>query len=150
MRRSQTPKAGVRIAIERRRSAAVADDLWRGLIAYSRDKAGPARYARIVISARDAEERLLGGLILESYFLESYVELLWVSPKARGQGLGEALLAKAEGLARGRGSRLIHLNTYSFQAPKFYQRQGYRRFGSLSGSPRGARRHFYVKRLERA
>jgi GNAT superfamily N-acetyltransferase len=73
-----------------------------------------------------------------------------VSPKARGQGLGQALLAKAEGLARRRGSRLIHLNTYSFQAPQFYERHGYRRFGSLSGSPKGARRHFYVKRLERA
>ena len=91
--------------------------------------------------------RLLGGLILQSYWLESYVELLWLSARARGSGLGSKLLEKAEALARRRGGRLIHLNTFSFQAPGFYAKQGYRRFGGMEGSPEGASRHFYVKRL---
>jgi hypothetical protein len=45
---------------------------------------------------------------------------------------------------------MIHLNTFSFQAPGFYQKHGYRRFGRLSGSPEGASRHYYVKRLRPA
>jgi GNAT superfamily N-acetyltransferase len=62
-------------------------------------------------------------------------------------GLGSKLLKRAESLARRRGSRLIHLNTYSFQAPGFYEKLGYRRFGGMSGSPQGHGRHFFVKRL---
>jgi GNAT superfamily N-acetyltransferase len=109
--------------------------------------AGPARYERIVISARNRNGRLLGGVILESYWRESYVELLWLSEQARGAGLGRRLIKEAERHAQQHGSRIIHLNTYSFQAPSFYEKHGYRRFGTLSGSPRGKRRYYYVKRL---
>ena len=109
--------------------------------------AGPLRYKRTVLSARDEKGRLLGGLIIQSYWRESYIELLWLSARARGAGVGAMLMEEAERRARRRGSRLIHLNTYSFQAPGFYEKQGYRRFGTLSGSPRGKRRHFYVKKL---
>ncbi len=62
-------------------------------------------------------------------------------------GIGAKLIAEAERRARRRGSRVIHLNTFSFQAPGFYAAQGYRRFGAISGSPRGARRYYYMKRL---
>jgi len=108
---------------------------------------GPSHYRRTVISARNPKGRLLGGLILESYWRESYVELLWVSAKVRGMGLGSQLLRRAEDLARRRGSRMIHLNTFSFQAPRFYEGLGYRRFGRLTGSPTGHSRHYFVKYL---
>ena len=45
------------------------------------------------------------------------------------------------------GDAIAGDNTFSFQAPGFYEKQGYRRFGGMEGSPRGASRHFYVKRL---
>ena len=84
---------------------------------------------------------------MQSYWRETYVELLWLSEAARGAGLGAQLVEEAERRAQRHGSRLIHLNTYSFQAPGFYEAQGYRRFGAVSGSPRGEKRYFYVKRL---
>jgi len=84
---------------------------------------------------------------MQSYWRETYVELLWLSARARGFGTGAKLVAEAERRARRRGSRLIHLNTYSFQAPGFYEALGYRRFGAVSGSPRGERRYYYAKRL---
>jgi GNAT superfamily N-acetyltransferase len=136
-----------RIAIERSNAKAVSRALWQGLIKFNLDQAGPANYARTVMSIRGAKGQLLGGLILESYWRESYVELLWLSARARRAGLGSKLLEEAEHLARRRGSRMIHLNTFSFQAPGFYEKHGYRRFGRLSGSPAGESRHYYVKRL---
>jgi hypothetical protein len=42
---------------------------------------------------------------------------------------------------------VIHLSTYSFQAPAFYESQGYKRVGTVPGSPQGAKRYFYSKRL---
>ena len=121
--------------------------LWNGLIRYNRSQTGLSKYERAVLSARDARRRIVGGVIVESYYRESYVELLWVDPKSRHTGLGSLLIRAAERRARKRGSRLIHLNTYSFQAPRFYEKLGFRRFGGMRGSPPGASRHYYVKRL---
>ena len=137
-----------KIAVERSsRTPGVSRELWAGLMRFNRSKAGPLRYSRVVLSARDDKGRLLGGLILQSYWRESYIELLWLSARAREAGIGSSLIRKAEERARRRGSRLIHLNTFSFQAPAFYRKQGYRRFGGMSGSPKGHSRHFFVKPL---
>ena len=138
-----------RIVVERTNAAKASRELWNGLLKFNRQQAGPLQYSRTVLTVRDGKNRLLGGLILQSYWRESYIELLWLSARARGAGFGSQLIQDAERRARRRGSRLIHLNTYSFQAPGFYEKQGYRRFGAISGSPRGERRHFYVKRLQR-
>jgi GNAT superfamily N-acetyltransferase len=141
------PKVAGRVVVERSDPTAISSELWKGLVRFNREQAGPLRYKRTVLSVRDGKGRLLGGLILQSYWRESYVELLWLSARARKAGLGGRLIKEAERSARRRGSRLIHLNTYSFQAPGFYEKQGYRRFGRISGSPRGRSRYFYVKRL---
>ena len=141
------PKIAARVVAERSDLAAVSRELWKGLVRFNREQAGPLHYKRTVVSVRDGKGRLLGGLILQSYWRESYIELLWLAARARGTGIGSRLIKEAERHARRRGSRLIHLNTFSFQAPGFYEKQGYRRFGGMSGSPRGEQRHFYVKRL---
>jgi GNAT superfamily N-acetyltransferase len=135
------------VALERSRASSASREIWTGLLRFNREQVGQTRYQRHVFGARDAKGRLLGGLILQSYWRESYIEAFWLSARARRSGVGSQLIQEAERLARKRGSRLIHLNTYSFQAPRFYAKQGYRRFGSLSGSPKGESRHFYVKRL---
>jgi GNAT superfamily N-acetyltransferase len=127
--------------------AEVSRALWDGLLAFNRGQAGALRHTRTVLSVRDPKGRIVGGLIMQSYWRETYVELLWLSARARADGWGRKLVGEAERRARRRGSRLIHLNTYSFQAPGFYEKQGYRRFGRISGSPKGASRLFYVKDL---
>jgi GNAT superfamily N-acetyltransferase len=148
--RKRMPKSAGRVVAERSNRTAVSRQLWNGLVRFNRAQAGPFRYARTVLSVRDSRGRLLGGLILQSYWRESYIELLWLSARARMAGFGSRLIEEAERRARRRGSHLIHLNTYSFQAPGFYEKHGYQRFGGMSGSPRGESRHFYVKRLRPA
>lgn len=142
-------KSGARKAqvVVESRNPKVARQLWRGLSRFNRDAAGPFRYSRTVLTARNKSGGIVGGVILQSYWLETYVELLWLSERARGQGLGRELILEAVRRARGRGSRLMHLSTYSFQAPDFYEKLGFRRCGTISGSPKGAARYFYVKRL---
>ena len=136
-----------RVVAERKNARAASRKLWNGLIRYNLQKAGPFHYKRTVLTARDDKARVLGGVILQSYWRETYVELLWLSARARRLGLGRQLMQEAERRARRRGSRLMHLNTYSFQAPGFYEKLGFKRFGGMSGSPRGESRHWYVKQL---
>lgn len=135
------------IAVVRRHAAQASRALWAGLLRYNRKEAGPFRYSRLVIAARDAKGKIVGGVILQSYWKETYVELLWLSEKSRRNGIGSELIGEAERRARRRGSALMHLNTYSFQAPRFYEKLGFRRVGSMRGSPKGASRYFYAKPL---
>ena len=139
------PKA--RVVAERRNARKVVAQLWRGLARFNQKTAGKYRYSRDVLTARSETGRTVGGLILQSWWKESYVELLWLSDRARRQGRGRELIAEAERRARRRGSKLLHLNTYSFQAPRFYEKLGFRCFGRMSGSPKGESRYFYAKRL---
>jgi len=53
----------------------------------------------------------------------------------------------AEDEARHRGAKNAYLDTFSFQAPDFYKKHGYRVFGELQDFPPGHQRHFLTKRL---
>ncbi len=61
---------------------------------------------------------------------------LWVSPAARGLGLGRRLLARAEADAVGRGMSTLRLGTHSSlpEAIALYRTAGYREIPSYSGS----------------
>jgi len=138
-------KAG--IVAERSNARDASRLLWRGLARFNQKTAGKYHYRRTVLTARSDSGRIVGGLILQSWWKESYIELLWLSERARRHGVGSELVAEAERRARRRGSKLLHLNTYSFQAPRFYEKLGFRCCGRMSGSPKGESRYFYVKRL---
>jgi GNAT superfamily N-acetyltransferase len=114
------------------------------------------RYNTAAVGRRDhkplaitVEERgkVVGGLVGETYLDWLAIELLWISDEHRRKGLGKLLLAKAESEARKRGARNVYLNTFSFQAPGFYERLGYKEFGRLSDFPKGHSRHWLQKAL---
>jgi ribosomal protein S18 acetylase RimI-like enzyme len=72
---------------------------------------------------------------------------MWIREDLRGCGYGHQLLTRLEDEARQRGARHAHLDTFSFQAPTFYQRHGYRIFGELPDYPAGHTRYYMVKDL---
>ena len=53
------------------------------------------------------------------------VEFLWVDDAFRGAGVGSKLLAEAEARARELGAKNVGLETFEWQAPGFYRKQGY-------------------------
>ena len=65
----------------------------------------------------------------------------------RGLGYGHQLLAMAEDEGRRHGARHAHLDTFSFQAPGFYQKYGYKVFGELHDFPSGYQRYYLTKDL---
>jgi GNAT superfamily N-acetyltransferase len=75
------------------------------------------------------------------------VKLVWVREDLRGQGYGRRLVETAEAEARTRGCHRVWLDSYTFQAPAFYQRLGYHVFGTLSGYPAAHDRVFLTKTL---
>jgi len=61
--------------------------------------------------------------------------------------MGSQLMRMAEDLAREKECVGIWLDTFSFQAPAFYQKMGYSELGQIVDYPPGHRRHFFQKRL---
>jgi ribosomal protein S18 acetylase RimI-like enzyme len=70
----------------------------------------------------------------------------WVSEGLRGRGVGRELMAQAEALAHERDCHSAWLDTFSFQAPGFYEKLGYQEFGRLDYPP-DHHRCFIRKRL---
>lgn len=91
--------------------------------------------------------RLLGGLTGHTHWGWLYIKLLWVAPQQRGSSLGRQLMLAAESEARQRGCHTAFVNTFSFQAPTFYQKLGYTIWGQLEEYPAGHQRIYLQKKL---
>ncbi len=118
-----------------------------GIRDFNIEQAGPDQGKQLCILMYDAAGAIVGGLIGATYWEWLHVDLLWVRQDLRGCGHGSRLLAEAEEEARRRGARNAYLDTFTFQAPGFYERHGYRVFGELEGFPAGHRRYFMSKPL---
>jgi putative acetyltransferase len=77
------------------------------------------------------------------------IKRMMVDPRARGHGIGAALLAALEARLRGDGLELALLETGSTQhaAVALYRRAGYRPRGAFAGYPDNGRSLFLEKQL---
>ena len=137
----------MKITIESDPAAEVRDLIDRGLDIFNEAKAGPLGASQLWVIARDETGAATAGLKASTYFGWMHVAWLWVSPEARGGGIGSALLNAAEAEARARGCAGVHLETYSFQAPDFYEKHGYERFGQIDDYPPGHANIWLKKRF---
>jgi len=119
------------------------------LVAHNRARAPDPAWDHLRLFLRDEAGGIRGGLLAEVYFGWMFVAILWVDGAHRGGGWGTALLEKAEAEGTARGLEGVWLDTFSFQAPGFYRKQGYEVFGELADYPPGHTRYFLRKTLPR-
>lgn len=119
----------------------------RGVHDYNIQQAGDNHFQRLCFVLQAPDKEIVGGVIGEVYWGWFYLDLLWVNASLRGRGYGHRLLTRAEHEARQRGANHVYLDTFSFQAPDFYERHGYQIFGELPDFPPGHQRYFLTKRL---
>ena len=118
-----------------------------GIHHFNAQMAGDSQSQQICFALYDPEGNIVGGLIGKTYWNWFYIDLLFVKEELRGRGYGHRLLEMAEVEARQRGATDVFLDTFSFQAPEFYARHGYRVFGELKDFPPGHTRVYFTKRL---
>lgn len=104
-------------------------------------------YRPLVAFIRDDHNTIIAGI--SGYTWADFCEIafLWVHTDYRNKGYGRQLLQTAETETAQRGCHLIVLNSYSFQAPDFYQKFGYTINGIDENCPPGHRRYHLQKQL---
>ena len=100
--------------------------------------------------ALDTGDHLVGGLIGQTHAVPmwSEVSVFWVDELHRGRGIGRRLMDLAEAWSIEAGCEALRLSTASFQGAGFYERLGYRLYGTLRDCPPGEDLFFYFKRLD--
>lgn len=125
------------------------EPIFNRLIEFNARAMGPANREPLAILLRDPDSNeIVGGLwaIFSHGWL--FVELLFLPDNLRGTGVGSTLVAKAEDAAMKRGCKGVHLDTYDFQAPGFYEKLGYKPYGKLEHLT-GPKQFFYFKKFPR-
>ena len=114
---------------------------------FNKEQAGEDNARSLCFVLLGPGDEILGGIIGATYWDWLHVDLMWINKDLRGRGYGHQLLTLAEDEARLRGAKQAYLDTFSFQAPGFYQKHGYQVFGELEGFPAGHQRYFLTKQL---
>jgi GNAT superfamily N-acetyltransferase len=123
----------------------------RGLDAFNRAASGIDDQRPIALLVKDpATSEVLGGLYGRTSRGVLFIDVFFLPESMRGSGLGSRLLQMAEDEGRRRGCRTGLLHTNTFQAPRFYQKHGWREYGNFPSDPPGSSRLFFTKDLTSA
>ncbi|ANF85718.1 Putative acetyltransferase [Pseudomonas antarctica] len=122
--------------------------LGNGLAAFNAAITGSNDRRPLTVLLKDPDTRqILGGITGKTSLGMAFLDLFHLPDALRGSGLGSQLLQAFEDEARRRGCRNAVLYTLSFQAPGFYEKHGWVRFGEIPCEPEGSSRVFLSKAL---
>ncbi|WP_338777515.1 GNAT family N-acetyltransferase [Streptomyces sp. DG1A-41] len=119
------------------------------LTAFNNAAAG-ATTEPLSVRVTDETGDLIGGLTAWTWGSLCSVDMLWVRADQRHAGWGGRLMRAAEAEAVRRGCTDMIVSTYSFQAPGFYPRLGFRERARIEGLPGGHEDVYFHKRLSGA
>ncbi|MBW4846147.1 MAG: GNAT family N-acetyltransferase [Lachnospiraceae bacterium] len=121
--------------------------IYQGLLEYNLARIEDKNPRDLGIYLQDETGEKVGGLIGNTHGNWLLVKYLWVREDQRGQKIGSALLKQAEETAKERGCRYAFLDTFSFQAPAFYEKHGYMSVFTLEEYPVTGKRYYFTKTL---
>jgi ribosomal protein S18 acetylase RimI-like enzyme len=123
------------------------ETIFRGLLEYNLARIEDKNPKDLGVYLEDEKGEMLAGLIGNTHGNWMTVKFLWVSEKLRGQNIGSQILRKAEETAKERGCKYAFLDTFSFQAPEFYKKYGYKEKFVLEEYPVEGKRYYFTKTL---
>lgn len=94
------------------------------------------------------ENQIIAGISGWTWANACEITLFWVKEEYRKKGYGRILLNSAEEEAKKGNCKAILLRTYSFQAPDFYQKYGFKIEHETKDFPIGHSDLCLIKRLD--
>ncbi|MGJ8537090.1 MAG: GNAT family N-acetyltransferase [Parasphingopyxis sp.] len=128
-----------------------ADVLSRGIIRFNSeaipDLEPPDSEKKFFVFAKSENGKVLGGIRATCFWNTLHIELLWLSEESRGMGIGKKLIEDAERHALQNQCENAFVETTSWQAKPFYERNGYKHMATLNNRPKGHASHYLSKSL---
>ena len=121
--------------------------IFEGLLEYNLERIEDKNPRDLGIYLPDETGRKIAGLIGSTHGNWLFVKYLWVSKELRGKQIGSKILIQAEETAKERGCKYSFLDTFSFQAPLFYKKHGYKEVFTLENYPVTGKRYYFTKSL---
>ncbi len=99
------------------------------------------------IFLKDNNYKAYAGIIAFCTWNGMHIDSLWVDSALRGMGYGTRLMKIAEEEAIKRGCTIAYTDTFTWQAPGFYEKLGYILYGKLEDFPEGNTLSYFRKHL---
>ena len=99
------------------------------------------------VFARNESGKIIGGSLVYVGRDSAFIDVIWVDPSYRLQGIGQSLLKEAEKQAQKHDCIWIKLDTYEFQAPEFYLKCGFEIYGEVKNYTREQSKIFLRKKV---
>ncbi|MET3549457.1 ribosomal protein S18 acetylase RimI-like enzyme [Paenibacillus favisporus] len=131
----------------RRGTADEANYVRNKLIEFNSKQVPNGVYEEVNLCVKDQGDRIIAGLNSVICWNWMEIDILWVDDEHRGSGHGKRLLEEAEEIARSKQCTFIKLNTFSFQAPEFYKKYGYKEMAVIENAPLGSKHYYFIKDL---
>ncbi|MFD2178252.1 GNAT family N-acetyltransferase [Veronia pacifica] len=129
-------------------SEAQISHIYQGLLAFNEPHFFEIHERSIGCFISNEKNEMLGGLTGRLMSKCLHINYLWLPDMLRGKGIGRELILTVESEAKHLNIHNIYLDTYSFQAPGFYERLGFREVGRYTDFPKqGVDKIFYQKSL---
>lgn len=119
------------------------------LITYNREKTKDINEINKPLEIIAIENnKIIGGIYGRSIWGTLEIKTFVVDESYRKKGIGTKLILEAENEAFQRNCRYISLDTFSFQAPKFYEHMGFELIGTETDFPKGFEKYYYRKSIK--
>lgn len=122
-----------------------AREVRNNLIEFNAKHVPNCTYEDVNLCMKNQNGDIIAGLLSVVCWNWLEINILWIDEQHRRQGLGKKLLDEAERIARSKNCTFIKLNTFSFQAPEFYKKNGYKEIAVIEDAPLG-NKHYYFKK----
>ncbi|MFC0472482.1 GNAT family N-acetyltransferase [Halalkalibacter kiskunsagensis] len=130
--------------LDRKAKQYIDDGLYKFNIKHFPEDLG-GRYEDIGLFIKDDNGNVRGGIIGAICWNWLEIYNLFLDEDIRKMGYGTKLLLEIENIAMEKQCDFIKLDTLSFQALSFYEKNGYQVFGSLDNVGRD-HKHYYLKK----
>ena len=101
---------------------------------------------KFIITLND-NNSITGGIVFTIFGEWLEIDYFWVDIEKRSKGYGKQILEKVEIYAKSKGCKHSFLNTFSFQAKPFYEKNGYQVVYTQNNYPITNSRYFMEKQL---
>ncbi len=122
-------------------------EIYKMLKDYNLSKLEKSEFIPLGIYLEDENGNKQAGLTADIFGNWLCIHYLFVSERLRGYGVGKELIIAAENEAIKRGCKYSFVDTFSFQAPGFYSKLGYKEVFSLQEYPYTGARYYYTREL---